>query len=91
MLFQVVPDNYLYARVALIVKDKGTLSEEKLPELTEVLGEEAKGQEVRQQQQQQGGSSSSNGDVSAAGFSSGAVFGSSMRPAIGALRIAGQW
>jgi nucleolar protein 56 len=48
-----VPDNYLYARVALIVKDKGTLSEEKLPELTEVLGEEAKAQEVRQQQQQQ--------------------------------------
>lgn len=45
-LIKVVPDNYLYARVALIVKDKGTLSEEKLPELTEVLGEEAKAQEV---------------------------------------------
>jgi hypothetical protein len=42
-----VPDNYLYARVALVVKDKGTLSEEKLGELTEVLGEEAKAQEVR--------------------------------------------
>jgi len=43
---QVVPDNYLYARVALIVKDKSTLSEEKLPELVEVLVEESKAQEV---------------------------------------------
>lgn len=43
---QVVPDNYLYARAALIVKDKSQLSEEQLPALTEVLGEEAKAQEV---------------------------------------------
>jgi hypothetical protein len=43
---QIVPDNYLYARVALVVKDKGTLSEEKLPELAEVLADEAKAKEV---------------------------------------------
>lgn len=45
-LVKIVPDNYLYARVALVVKDKGTLTEEKLPELTEVLADEAKAQEV---------------------------------------------
>jgi hypothetical protein len=44
---QIVPDNYLYARVALVVKDKGSLSEEKLPQLTEVLADEAKAQQVR--------------------------------------------
>lgn len=43
---QVVPDNYLYARVALIVKDKSSLTEEKLPALAEVLVEEGKAQEV---------------------------------------------
>lgn len=41
-----MPDNYLYARVALVVKDKSTLTEEKLPELTEVLADEPKAQEV---------------------------------------------
>lgn len=46
LFLQIVPDNYLYARVALVVKDKGTLTEEKLPELTEVLGDAAKAQEV---------------------------------------------
>lgn len=44
---QIVPDNYLYARVALVVKDKGTLNEGKLSELTDVLADEAKAQEVR--------------------------------------------
>eukprot|EP00197_Chlamydomonas_leiostraca_P011012 CAMPEP_0202885878 /NCGR_PEP_ID=MMETSP1391-20130828/41882_1 /ASSEMBLY_ACC=CAM_ASM_000867 /TAXON_ID=1034604 /ORGANISM="Chlamydomonas leiostraca, Strain SAG 11-49" /LENGTH=547 /DNA_ID=CAMNT_0049569135 /DNA_START=129 /DNA_END=1773 /DNA_ORIENTATION=- len=45
-LVKIVNDNYQYARVALIVQDKSTLSEEKLPEITEVLGDEAKAQEV---------------------------------------------
>eukprot|EP00775_Hariotina_reticulata_P010341 gene10342-10498_t len=45
-LVKIVPDNYLYARVALVVKDKGTLTEEKLPELTEVLGDAVKAQQV---------------------------------------------
>ncbi len=46
-LVKIVNDNYLYARVALIVKDKGAFTEDKLPEITEVLGDEAKAQEVR--------------------------------------------
>ncbi|KAF6262555.1 hypothetical protein COO60DRAFT_1282656 [Scenedesmus sp. NREL 46B-D3] len=45
-LVKIVPDNYLYARVALVVKDKGSLNEEKLPELAEVLADEAKAKEV---------------------------------------------
>lgn len=46
-LVRIVPDNYQYARVSLVVKDKGSLSEATLPALTEVLGDEAKAQEVR--------------------------------------------
>jgi nucleolar protein 56 len=46
-LVRVVADNYQYARVALIVKDKSTLTEESLPAMTEVLGEEEKAKEVR--------------------------------------------
>lgn len=46
-MHQIVPDNYLYARVALVVKDKSSLSEERLPELAEVLADEVKAQEAR--------------------------------------------
>lgn len=46
-LVKIVNDNYQYARLALIIKDKGTLSEESLPAMTEVVGEEAKAKEVR--------------------------------------------
>lgn len=35
-----------YARMALLIKDKSTLTDEKLPELTEITGDEAKAQEV---------------------------------------------
>ena len=35
---QVVPDNYQYARIARCVKDKSTLSEDKLAEITEITG-----------------------------------------------------
>ncbi|KAF8073028.1 NOP56 [Scenedesmus sp. PABB004] len=45
-LIKVVPDNYLYARVALVVGDKSGLSEAHLPALTEVLADEAKAREV---------------------------------------------
>lgn len=45
-LVKVVADNYMYARVALLVKDKATLGEDKLPELTEILGDEDKAKEV---------------------------------------------
>eukprot|EP00195_Chlamydomonas_chlamydogama_P010551 CAMPEP_0202900590 /NCGR_PEP_ID=MMETSP1392-20130828/11922_1 /ASSEMBLY_ACC=CAM_ASM_000868 /TAXON_ID=225041 /ORGANISM="Chlamydomonas chlamydogama, Strain SAG 11-48b" /LENGTH=495 /DNA_ID=CAMNT_0049587007 /DNA_START=183 /DNA_END=1670 /DNA_ORIENTATION=- len=45
-LVKIVNDNYQYARIALLVKDKSTLTEEKLPELTEIIGDEAKAKEV---------------------------------------------
>lgn len=45
-LVKVVNDNYQYARIALLVKDKSTLSEEKLEALTEIVGDEAKAKEV---------------------------------------------
>lgn len=41
-----MPDNYLYSRVALCVKDKSSLDETKLPELTDTLGDEEKAKEV---------------------------------------------
>lgn len=45
-LVKIVNDNYQYSRVALIVKDKSTLTDEKLGEMTEVLGDEGKAKEV---------------------------------------------
>ena len=33
-----MPDNYQYSRLALAIKDKSSLSEEKLAELTEITG-----------------------------------------------------
>jgi nucleolar protein 56 len=35
---KLVPDNYTYARTAMVVRDKATLSEDKLPALEDVLG-----------------------------------------------------
>lgn len=45
-LVKIVNDNYQYAQLALCIKDKGTLSEEKLPALTEIVGEEDKAKEI---------------------------------------------
>jgi nucleolar protein 56 len=45
-LAKVVTDNYQYARVAVLVKDKSELSEEALPALAEILGDDAKAAEV---------------------------------------------
>ncbi|KAG2498922.1 hypothetical protein HYH03_003112 [Edaphochlamys debaryana] len=45
-LVKIVNDNYQYARLALIIKDKSTLSEEKLPAMTEILADEAKSKEI---------------------------------------------
>lgn len=46
-LVKIVPDNYLYARVALAVKDKSSLTDDsKKAELVEVLADEVKAQEV---------------------------------------------
>ena len=45
-LVKIVNDNYQYAKCTLIVKDKGSLSEDSLPALTEVVGDEDKAKEI---------------------------------------------
>ncbi|GLC59398.1 snoRNP complex protein nop56 [Pleodorina starrii] len=45
-LVKIVNDNYQYARLALVIKDKSSLSEEQLPAMTEIVGEEAKSKEI---------------------------------------------
>ncbi|XVF11895.1 hypothetical protein REPUB_Repub08aG0066600 [Reevesia pubescens] len=45
-LVKIVNDNYLYARVAKLIKDKSKLSEEHIPSLTEILGDEDKAKEI---------------------------------------------
>ncbi|KAJ8747959.1 hypothetical protein K2173_007846 [Erythroxylum novogranatense] len=45
-LVKIVNDNYLYAKVAKFIEDKSKLTEEKIPELTEILGDEDKAKEV---------------------------------------------
>jgi nucleolar protein 56 len=45
-LAKVVTDNYQYARTALLVKDKSELSEEHLPALAAVLGDDSRAAEV---------------------------------------------
>ncbi|KAJ6748437.1 NUCLEOLAR PROTEIN 5 NUCLEOLAR PROTEIN NOP5 NOP58 [Salix purpurea] len=45
-LAKIVNDNYLYAKLAKFIDDKSKLSEDKLPELTDILGDEDKAKEV---------------------------------------------
>eukprot|EP00887_Chlorella_sp_A99_P001864 scaffold19.g1864.t1 len=45
-LVKIVNDNYQYAQLALLIKDKGSLGEEKLEALKEVVGEEDKAREI---------------------------------------------
>ncbi|XP_050223918.1 nucleolar protein 56-like isoform X2 [Mercurialis annua] len=45
-LVKIVNDNYLYAKLAKFIEDKSKLSEENVPELTEILGDEDKAKEV---------------------------------------------
>ncbi len=45
-LVKIVNDNYQYSRLALVIKDKSQLSEEQIPAMVEILGEEAKAKEV---------------------------------------------
>ncbi|XVF54657.1 hypothetical protein PTKIN_Ptkin05aG0198900 [Pterospermum kingtungense] len=45
-LVKIVNDNYLYARVAKLIEDKSKLSEEHIPALTEILGDEDKSKEI---------------------------------------------
>lgn len=43
---KIVNDNYLYAKVAKFVENKSDLSEDKIPGLTEILGDEDKAKEI---------------------------------------------
>lgn len=43
---KIVNDNYLYAKVAKLIEDKSKLSDEHIPALTDVLGDEDKAKEV---------------------------------------------
>lgn len=45
-LVKIVNDNYLCARVSKVIKDKSKLSEEHIPMLTDILGDEDKAKEV---------------------------------------------
>ncbi|KAI4319040.1 hypothetical protein MLD38_032688 [Melastoma candidum] len=45
-LVKIVNDNYLYAKVAKFIEDRSKLSEEKIPELTEIVGDEDKAKEI---------------------------------------------
>mmetsp|Transcript_31514 Transcript_31514/g.89453 ORF Transcript_31514/g.89453 Transcript_31514/m.89453 type:complete len:482 (+) Transcript_31514:215-1660(+) len=45
-LLKIVNDNYQYARLVLVIKDKSSLTEDSLPGLTEVTGDEEKSKEI---------------------------------------------
>ncbi|KAJ0263918.1 Nop domain-containing protein [Hirschfeldia incana] len=45
-LVKIVNDNYLYARISKVIEDKSKLSEEHIPMLTDILGDEDKAKEV---------------------------------------------
>ncbi|KAI3885311.1 hypothetical protein MKW98_002703 [Papaver atlanticum] len=45
-LVKIVNDNYLYAKVAKYIENKSELSEDKIPGLTEILGDEDKAKEI---------------------------------------------
>ncbi|KAM7253969.1 hypothetical protein ACFE04_027978 [Oxalis oulophora] len=45
-LVKIVNDNYLYAKVSKMIKDKSKLTDEDIPALTEVIGDEDKAKEV---------------------------------------------
>ncbi|XP_057970378.1 nucleolar protein 56-like [Malania oleifera] len=45
-LVKIVNDNYLYAKIATYVENKSELSEDKIPGLTDILGDEDKAKEI---------------------------------------------
>lgn len=45
-LVKIVTDNYLYAKLTLFIKDKSTLSDDSIPAMKEILGDEEKAKEV---------------------------------------------
>lgn len=45
-LVKIVTDNYLYAKVTLLIKDKSSLSDDSIPALKEVLGDEEQAKDI---------------------------------------------
>ncbi|QCD95742.1 nucleolar protein 56 [Vigna unguiculata] len=45
-LVKIVNDNYLYAKVSKFIEDKAKLTEDKIPHLTEIVGDEDKAKEI---------------------------------------------
>ncbi|KAF3436847.1 hypothetical protein FNV43_RR19600 [Rhamnella rubrinervis] len=45
-LVKIVNDNYLYAKVAKFIEDKSKLAEDKIPALTDIVGDEDKAKEI---------------------------------------------
>ncbi|KAK7389186.1 hypothetical protein VNO78_24021 [Psophocarpus tetragonolobus] len=45
-LVKIVNDNYLYAKVAKFIEDKAKLAEDKIPALTDIVGDEDKAKEI---------------------------------------------
>lgn len=63
-LKQIVSDNFIFARCAAYVKDKSQLSEEHLPGLTEIVGEEAISQRILKAARSSMGMDTSEQDMS---------------------------
>lgn len=45
-LVKIVNDNYQYSQLALLIKDKQSLTEEKVPQMTEIVGDEDKANNI---------------------------------------------
>ena len=43
---KIVSDNYLYAKVSKFIEDKSKLAEDKIPALTDIIGDEDKAKEI---------------------------------------------
>lgn len=43
---KIVNDNYLYAKVAKYIEDRSMLAEDKIPGLTDIIGDEDKAKEI---------------------------------------------
>lgn len=43
---KIVNDNYLYAKIAKLVQNKSDLSEDHIPQLSDLLGDEDKAKEI---------------------------------------------
>lgn len=43
---KIVSDNYLYAKLAKFIQDKSKLAEDKIPSLTDIIGDEDKAKEI---------------------------------------------